>query len=512
MDFSRLQTPADHGDVLVEPAASELARAIEQNKALLDSYDFRVQNLSAREARTLTRSRLGQSEGPLIVTGHQPDFIHAGVWAKHVVACRLAEASGGSAVNLVVDHDAPKQTALPVPTVGAERLTTRRIVYAQWPAGAAFEGLPAVEREAARRFAQETRTALGYLEERSMLRTFFERYTRDKGGADWVDQQVSARRAVESEFGIGLADHRVSDVWCGPLLGAMIAEPDRFADAYNRALAAYRRRFGIRGSQRPVPDLHRDADQCELALWAYRVGEPRRRVFTRRSRGTVTLLAGNEPFAAMDADSATSWHRLCKRIGDFAPWAVRPRALTLTLWARLFASDVFIHGIGGAKYDRVTDDLVRIFFGVEPPLMACVSATLRLDLPRHAVDHVAMNDARRRIRDVEYNPQRYATGSEAVDLVAAREHAVAESRRLREHAPRDRVARRRVFSEIRALSERINRALPALRQEAANKLDMLNRQEEENRTAASREWFFAMHAGADLELLLENLPSVHDLR
>ena len=46
---------------------------------------------------------------------------------------------------------------------------------------------------------------------------------------------------------------------------------------------------------------------------------------------------------------------------------LRPRALITTMFARLVLSDIFIHGIGGAKYDQVTDAIVRRFFAVEPP-------------------------------------------------------------------------------------------------------------------------------------------------
>ena len=46
---------------------------------------------------------------------------------------------------------------------------------------------------------------------------------------------------------------------------------------------------------------------------------------------------------------------------------LRPRALTLTLFARLCLGDFFIHGIGGGKYDEVTDAIIRDYFGVEPP-------------------------------------------------------------------------------------------------------------------------------------------------
>jgi len=62
---------------------------------------------------------------------------------------------------------------------------------------------------------------------------------------------------------------------------------------------------------------------------------------------------------------------------------VRSRALTNTLYARLFLSDLFLHGIGGGKYDELTDELIRRFYGVEPPAFLILSAYLCYSLWSH---------------------------------------------------------------------------------------------------------------------------------
>src|SRR5205085_227153 len=93
---------------------------------------------------------------------------------------------------------------------------------------------------------------------------------------------------------------------------------------------------------------------------------------------------------------------------QFKDWAIRPRALTLTLYSRLFLCDFFIHGLGGAKYDVITDGLIRRFFGVEPPAYACVTATLRLGLDAPRVNAADRQRAVRQMRDAKYNPQRLA--------------------------------------------------------------------------------------------------------
>ena len=62
-------------------------------------------------------------------------------------------------------------------------------------------------------------------------------------------------------------------------------------------------------------------------------------------------------------------------------WKVRTRALTTTLFARLFLGDLFIHGIGGAKYDELGDEVARGFLGAPPPPFLTLSLTLWLGLP-----------------------------------------------------------------------------------------------------------------------------------
>ncbi len=64
---------------------------------------------------------------------------------------------------------------------------------------------------------------------------------------------------------------------------------------------------------------------------------------------------------------------------------IRPRALTTTMYLRLFASDLFMHGIGGAKYDQLTDMILCDWLGlVNAPSYAVASATIRLGIDVHS--------------------------------------------------------------------------------------------------------------------------------
>src|SRR5205823_1112929 len=102
----------------------------------------------------------------------------------------------------------------------------------------------------------------------------------------------------------------------------------------------------------PVPDLAGEGDWLEAPFWAWRGGQKRReRLFMRRCIEGFTLRAGSESWptlqrGARPEDLVSSWQSLQR-----AGFKIRTRALTTTLFARLFLGDLFVHGLGGGKYD-----------------------------------------------------------------------------------------------------------------------------------------------------------------
>jgi hypothetical protein len=456
---------------------------------------------------------VGCDDRPIIVTGHQPAFIHPGVWAKHIMSMRLAHALNGVALNLVVDNDAPQGTTRAVPTVEKSRLALRSVRYADLPAGLAYEQLARLTPEEVARFDRAIRDAMGDRYGTSQMPVFVEALAYAGNIGDGVDQSVAARRAVEARLGVSVDDRRVSRTWWSPLLLDMLRQAERFSRSYNRALTWYRKEFRVRGHQRPIPDLAIRGTEWELPVWAYRGGEPRRRLFVAPRGGNVRLLADREEIGVFAMDDLRAFDELISPLAGPAPWRLRPRALTLTIWARLFLADLFIHGIGGAKYDRISDAIIADYYGIRPPEMACVSATLLLDLPRSSATPGTVRSLRRSLRDLEWNPQRsLPRGSELTEWVDQREQAVQRGAELRDTDPQNRPARRETFLEIRELNRRLaaSRAneIADRRAELARALDDLN----ENRIAAGREHFFGLYDRAALEKLLAALPAEREFR
>lgn len=515
LDFSKLQTPRGHGDTLVVPDACAWPEAARANATSLAGAETPLLGATLAEWRRRTRAAfVGEdADRPIIVTGHQPGFEHPGVWAKHVAAMRMATAVDGLAVNLAVDSDAAKRTTLDVPGLRDGRMAVSSIRFVQVPAGITFEQIPPMSSDALAAFEREMERALGERFAHSQMPTFLKAIRGVDHPRDWVDQVVTGREAIESGFGVRIDTHRLSRFWCSPLLVDMLLHAERFASVYNRALAAYRQENRVRGPKRPIPDLAREGDRCEVPLWAHRSDEPRRRVFATRAGDTLRLFADKDEIGAVAVDRLDSCASFAAEFGGLDGWDLRPRALALTIWARLLLADLFIHGIGGAKYDRISDRIIADYYAVCPPHMVCVSATLHLGLPVAGTTDRTVTQLRHGIRDLLWNPQRHVSAdSDVDDLFRQRTAAVTRSNELRDRGRRARHERRAVFSHIRACNEDILDRRRELLDCRNRRLAEALRELADTRVAEGREYFFGLYDNSRLEELLDALPAERAFR
>ena len=512
-DFSRLRTPPHSGDVLVEPSPPEMRAALEGNMNLVARWDLRLADLDLRTARREVRRRDGAPDAPTVVIGHQPEFIHPGVWAKHVVAARLARAVGGTAVNLVVDTDRPRQTHLSVPTFRHGSLIADTLPFAFLPSYPTYESIPRLDGPAVRRFERTLGEFMGPRFGHSMMPAYCRALASAPKAADFVDQTVFASRSVEGSLGVDLLDRRVSRCSFQPLLVEMLANGERFHACYNAALGEYRRRQGISGTQRPIPDLVRAGRRFELPVWVTHAARPRGRLMVETRSDRLLLSADQQPLGNLHLAALKRWDTADEALTSLDDVLFRPRALTLTLWARMLLADLFVHGIGGAKYDRITDLLIRHYFGVTPPAIACVSATLRLDLPHDQASPARRRRLHQQLRDLRYNPQRHLQpGPDLAELIEARAQAVRRSDQLRQARLPNRAQRRAIFNEIRSVNSRLLQARPEALRRIKAELQQARDQVRENEVARRRDYFFALFSREALEGLCRALPGVEDFR
>jgi hypothetical protein len=494
--YERLVAPAEHRGLLIEPDAERIYAALREATADGDNAPLLDTTLGA--LRRALRGALGL-RGPAIVSGHQAEFVHAGVFAKIIAAHELAARLGGEALFLTVDSDVPKATQVGVPQVTPHGLRRIDVNIPGLDAQLPFESqAPRPRAEWLQFFASLTALAPGG--DRSLLPSYARGWlTTEAAAPDYCTALARAQQATEAALELGrVREVRMSALCATPAfrcwLAAFALDGRRVAEAYNAAQAAYRVRHKVRAAGRPVPPLILRDDTVELPFWVLRPGEPRRRLFATARGDAVELATDNRrvgvlPRAdlARHAFHAEPWP--LERDG----WAVRPRALTLSAFARLFLADLFIHGIGGAKYDELMEEFCAAWLGVEPRPLCCVTATLYLPLPQRDVQPAELATSRAAARDLRWNPQRHLASIPA-ELLEQRAELVRRSDELRQRDGHNRNERRLVFRALRQIGEQILAADPWRVAEYDQRIGHLESELALNRIAREREYFYALHA------------------
>jgi hypothetical protein len=280
----------------------------------------------------------------------------------------------------------------------------------------------------------------------------------------------------------------------------LVAHLPRLWEQYNSSVADFRRANRVRSTAHPVPDLAIDDDWLEAPFWIWHRDDPRRRrLFARQREGEIVLAdrAGNEYPLALEPEGDVD--RAAAQLAELASAGVRlrTRALITTLFARLCLGDLFLHGIGGAKYDQVTDLVIERFFGVKPPCYMTLTATLRLPV---ASEVHTLDEARRvdhQIRELAFHPERFFDPSgngEAAALVREKQQWIAtpaspENARLRCH-------------KIRAANAALEPWTAAARRELAARREQIAAALRARTIVGSREYAFCLYPAGDLRALM----------
>jgi hypothetical protein len=120
------RVPGNDEEVLIEPPLNELPGVVESNRQLLRNVDISIHGQSFQDLRSQTREATTHSDidgryqdlnidSPIIMTGHQAEFFHPGIWFKNFLTAHLASITSGIGMNMVVDSDTCGQTGIRFP-------------------------------------------------------------------------------------------------------------------------------------------------------------------------------------------------------------------------------------------------------------------------------------------------------------------------------------------------------------------------------------------------------------
>jgi hypothetical protein len=166
----------------------------------------------------------------------------------------------------------------------------------------------------------------------------------------------------------------------------------------------------------------------------------------------------------------------------------------------MFLADHFIHGLGGGKYDEVTDQIMREFFGISPPQYQVVTGTLRLNLPRFPTMEEERRRAERYLRDLDWNPQ---SVSERDD--PRWQQLRADKMDLIPLDPPTSAERKARFRRLNALTQQLRAYLEEERLRAGHRLQQIASELDANRLLAQRDYPWLLHSANRLQEFLRPL-------
>jgi hypothetical protein len=326
------------------------------------------------DARDL-RAQLGlPTDRPVILSGHQAQFWHAGILAKALAADALARRTGATWAWVVVDQDASDSASLPYPARAHTGALPARHTWAFAPerhiaelrADCALANLPAFTPAPAPTDAATPDVQRG-------LRAMHDALARHAAAPTCALQIARANADLLATLlppttpapptapaqGVLITACTLLHTRAGrALLERMMADPEACVRAYNRAVADT-----ARHDLSPL-SLAPERGRIELPLWQLAPGTtpaPRKRVYART-------------------------------LSDAPLHTLAPRALLMTALLRHLACDLFIHGTGGgasatsaadtgAGYDRAAERWFQLWLGEKLAPSVVATADVLLPLP-----------------------------------------------------------------------------------------------------------------------------------
>jgi hypothetical protein len=505
---AKTTTPAGHGEMLTSPEYAQWASLAAANSAAAREWTFDVCGIPAKELRASARrealerasrfsSRLGVpvravtgEPESIVVTGHQPELYHPGIWVKDFLLQRLADETGASALDLVVDSDGFEAVEIHSPCFKPEVRVCRAYLaigttdgcYASAPVPSPHD-LEQFCAAGAEQLSTLSAPALGH-----HFATFCETLIDASHDAtDLAELVTFARRRYESSAGTDYLELPVTSMARSRAFATLLAHIARdavgFARAYNAALADFRDRTGTRNPAQPFPDLRIEGDLVELPVWHLAGG-----------RRTVWARTGDDPALVVDGETVCGLSECASGPDDLLASSLvpAPKALMLTLFVRLFVADLFIHGVGGGRYDQVTDDVVRRYFGVEPPAFAVASMTMYLPLGARLVTDEEVEAASMALNRMRHNPDQ---ALEHVEFDSSDERARAqrmadEKSRLVVEIASPGADRKALGRRIREVNEELGDLMEPYRRELQDALDELLTMQEASEILTDRTYPF----------------------
>ncbi|QEG43799.1 hypothetical protein [Roseimaritima ulvae] len=526
--FQAYRVPRTDRSALIDPPLDSAAQLLADNARAAADWDIEFSGIAIADLRRQARADLLRAathyttryrdyQGPtgtdaILLAGHQPQLFHPGVWFKNFALSHLATKLHATPINLVVDNDLRGSGSVRVPTRSSDgSIQATTVAYDDPGASVPLEQHRIANRNRFDSFDQRLAEAVQpWVSDPNVL----ELWPHARRAADRCENTgcalAGARHALEGQVGLQTLELPLSVV-CrsrsfAAFLVGLISELPRLHECYNASVKQYRLAHGIRSSAHPVPLLGERDGWLEAPLWIYGDNAPQRRPVWVRANGDqleisdldgVCFQINNDPHDPQTAEQLFEAQSTNVKL--------RPRALITTMYSRLVLGDLFLHGIGGGKYDQLGDTIMRRFFEIEPPRFMVMSATVLLPGASHGgpldVGEHHLRELREQIRSTRFNPQRFA-GQAALPEELLRQH-----RELLQNIPQ-RGDKQAWHQQLQVVNDRLSANLDGTREQLQRRLAETQERVKQQQLLASREHPFCIYPLETLTATYETLLQV----
>lgn len=438
---------------------SSAAGAVSYRKTVREAIIQRARRWVTRDCASGTGATEFPPAGedpPMILCGHQPVVYHPGVLYKNQLLSECAQQSGAVVLNVIIDTDSgdagaiifPRRTDAGALTLKQASLTEQDRVYLTQSL------LPSDRLHALFGEIEESLEALGFRQASAGVARAHREYGR-WAGRPAVEANTAVRRKLSGQQ--PCLEIPLSEILQIPearqFFDRVLSDGSGFANSFNSRLIQFRMDRKIKNLANPFPNLMVQTDRVELPFWAIRVTDGVRAPLFMNPADGSCFCEGVISFRA-DREYCVGLLGVAGAEGVL----LAPRAILITAFLRLVASDLFVHGLGGAKYDAFLDLLIPQYWDQEAPVFVVASATRQL-FTAELAEMQATRERRERRREMVFRPEKFVDSpqfdeqvrEEIRRLVKQRSASVENMRALRERGESAAV----VTHEIKALDQQM---------------------------------------------------------
>lgn len=441
-----------------------------ENDQIYLSLSFSRINSKAKENRILREKFFKvynffefKNEKIKIASGHQPYIFHPGIWAKIIF---LNFFNDFEKMFITNDSDVKDGIFIEIPFFDGKWRKIREYIYLN-SEKKTFEEYD---------FYKFKRGILFFSERFKEIEKFIREDVKEKilifiknlnEYEDVVSSIILTRKNFEREIKYG--EKIVSEI-CKEenflkFFLYFFYEGEKIFDIYNKKLEEYRIIKNIKKEGEPFPFLLKYNDFYEIPFWIIKDG--RKRIFKNKN----SLYIENEKIKELSFDFE-------KDIEKIRNLKIRPKALTLSIYQRIFLSDLFVHGIGGARYDEFTEKFFEDVFNLKIPEFIFLTGTFYLFEGNPSDLSSKISELIQKRNFLIHHPEKFLKDD---PLVNEKIKLIEEIRNLKKN-------KREIGERIKKINEKLKEKIEGILKEIEREINVLMEKEEEEKVKYYREY------------------------